>query len=89
MAIAGPLATRLAYEPWPAYDPEMLKSDTVEIPVQINGKLRSKVELPTGADKEAHEQAARADGRIAELLAGKTIVKVIVVPGRLVNFVIK
>jgi len=79
----------LAYEPWPAYDPEMLKSDTVEIAVQINGKLRSTVELPTGADKDTHEQAARADGRIAELLAGKTVVKVIVVPGRLVNFVIK
>jgi leucyl-tRNA synthetase len=79
----------LAYEPWPTFDPEMLKSDTVEIPVQVNGKLRSKIELPTGASQEDHERAARADARIAELLEGKTVVKVIVVPGRLVNFVVK
>ncbi len=79
----------LAYHPWPAYDPEMLKSDTVEVPVQVNGKLRSKIELPTGADQALHQKTAGEDAKIAALLAGKTVVKVIVVPGRLVNFVIK
>ncbi len=79
----------LAYEPWPAADPEWLREDTVEVPVQINGKLRGKVLAPAGADKEALESLARADAKVAELLGGKTVVKVIVVPGRLVNFVVK
>ncbi len=79
----------LAYEPWPEADPEWLKENTVEIPVQINGKLRGRLIAPTGADAAALESMARADERIAELIAGKTIVKVVVVPGRLVNFVIR
>ncbi len=79
----------LAHEPWPKCLPEMLKSDTVEIPVQINGKLRGKVVCPTGADKAAIETAARGEPRIAELLAGKQVVKVVVAPGRMVNFVVK
>ncbi|MEX0643493.1 MAG: leucine--tRNA ligase [Pirellulales bacterium] len=79
----------LAYEPWPAFDPAMAKEDTVEIPLQINGKLRSKVAVPADADQKTIESAAKADARIAELLAGKQIIKTIVVPGRLVNFVVK
>jgi leucyl-tRNA synthetase len=79
----------LAYEPWPEADPEWLKEDTVEIPVQVNGKLRGRLIAPTGADAAALESLARADSRVAEFIAGKTIVKVIVVPGRLVNFVIR
>ncbi|MEE9602710.1 MAG: leucine--tRNA ligase, partial [Thermoguttaceae bacterium] len=79
----------LAYESWPKYDESAIKEDTIEIPVQINGKLRSRIVVPTDANKDALEAAARADQRIAELLDGKTVVKVIVVPGRLVNFVVK
>jgi leucyl-tRNA synthetase len=79
----------LAYEPWPQSDEAWLKEDTVEVPVQVNGKLRSRVVLPSGADSAAMEAAARADERTAELLADKQIVKVIVVPGKLVNFVVK
>ena len=79
----------LAYEPWPEFDPALAKEDTVEVPVQINGKVRSKITVPADADAAQLEAAARADARIAELLAGKQIVKVIVVPGRLVNFVVK
>jgi leucyl-tRNA synthetase len=79
----------LAYEPWPAYDEELIKEDTIEVPVQVNGKLRSLIRVPAAADKAAIEAAARADARIDELLAGKTIVKIVVVPGRLVNFVVK
>jgi leucyl-tRNA synthetase len=79
----------LAYEPWPQFDPALAKEDTVEVPVQINGKLRSKITVATGAAKAELEAAARADEKVRDLLNGKEIVKVIVVPGRLVNFVIK
>ena len=74
---------------WPAADPRWLKDDTVEIPVQIQGKLRGRVTLPADADAEAMKAAAAADPKIAELLAGKEIVKIVAVPGRLVNFVVK
>jgi leucyl-tRNA synthetase len=77
----------LAYEPWPAFDPAAVREETIEVPVQINGKLRGRVSLPAGASKEAIEEAARADARVAELLAGQNVVKVVVVPGRMVNFV--
>ena len=70
-------------------DEEWLKEDTIEIPVQINGKLRGKIMVPAGSDQAAIESAARADPKIAELLAGKAIVKSIIVPVRLVNFVVK
>jgi leucyl-tRNA synthetase len=78
----------LAYEPWPSYDPALLKDKEIEIPVQVNGKLRGKVVVPAGADSAQIEAAARGDERIAALLEGKTIRKVVVVPGKLVNFVV-
>jgi leucyl-tRNA synthetase len=74
---------------WPEADPRWLKDDTVEIPVQVQGKLRGRVILPADADADAMKAAAAADPKIAELLAGKEIVKVVAVPGRLVNFVVK
>ncbi len=79
----------LAYEPWPKFDEALIKEDTIEVPVQIQGKLRSRIQVPPDADKTALEEAAKNDSRIAELLEGKTIVKTIVVPGRMVNFVVK
>ncbi len=79
----------LAHEPWPKFDPSLAKKDTVEIPVQINGKLRAKITVASGADAAILESAARSDERVQELLSGKQVVKVIVVPGRLVNFVVK
>jgi leucyl-tRNA synthetase len=75
--------------PWPAVDDRWLRDDTVEIPVQVQGKLRSRVVVPADADVEAIKAAAAADPRIAELLAGREIAKVVAVPGRLVNFVLK
>jgi leucyl-tRNA synthetase len=81
--------TTLAYEPWPAYDEAAIKEDTIEVPVQVLGKLRSRIRVPAEATVAEIEAAARADVRIEELIAGKTVVKVVVVPGRLVNFVIK
>lgn len=79
----------LAYVPWPEFDEALTKEDTIEVPVQINGKLRARVSLPAEATREELEAAARTDHRIAELLRDKTIVKSVVVPGRMVNFVVK
>ncbi|MDG3006319.1 leucine--tRNA ligase [Paludisphaera mucosa] len=79
--------TTLAYEPWPTFDPALLKDDEVEIPVQVMGKLRGKVVVPADADAQAIETIARADERIAAVLQGKTVRKVVVVPGKLINFV--
>jgi leucyl-tRNA synthetase len=78
----------LAYEPWPKYDPALTKADTIEVPVQINGKLRGKVTVPAGIDKAALQASALADERIRALTEGKQILKVIVVPGKLVNIVV-
>jgi leucyl-tRNA synthetase len=79
----------LAYEPWPAYDPAMLKEESVEVPVQINGKLRAKVIVPSGLDARALEAAVMADEAVKALLEGKTIKKVIVpARGGLVNVVV-
>jgi leucyl-tRNA synthetase len=74
-------------EAWPDFDESMLVDDLVEVPVQILGKLRSKIQVPPDADADSMEKAALADERIAELIAGKTVRKVVVVPGRLVNIV--
>ena len=79
----------LAYETWPQYDEDLLAESTIEVPVQINGKVRSKVHVPADADQAAVLAAAKADAKIAEQLAGKAIVKEVYVPGRLVNFVAK
>jgi leucyl-tRNA synthetase len=74
---------------WPAVDERWLRDDVVEVPVQVNGKLRGRVTVPADADTAALEAAAAADPRVAELLAGKQVVKVVAVPGRMVNFVIR
>ncbi len=78
----------LAYEPWPAYDEALTKADEIEVPITINGKLRSKVTVPADADEEALKAAALADPRVQELIQGKQIKKIIVVPKKLVNIVI-
>ncbi len=82
-------AKTLAYEPWPTFDDALTKDAEIEIPVQILGKLRGKVVVPAGSDQPTLIAAARAEPRIAELLSGKEVVKTIVVPGKLVNFVVK
>jgi leucyl-tRNA synthetase len=79
----------LAYEAWPVADQDWLREDTVEIPVQINGKVRGRIQAPTGSDSAAVEALARADAKITEQLEGKTVLKVVVIPGRMVSFVIK
>ncbi|HEX5497373.1 MAG TPA: leucine--tRNA ligase [Mycobacteriales bacterium] len=81
-------AESLAREPFPVADPALLVDETIEIAVQINGKVRNTVQVATGADPAEMEAAASADRRIADLLAGGQVRKVVVVPGRLVNFVL-
>jgi leucyl-tRNA synthetase len=78
----------LAYEPFPAADPAWLTVETVEVPVQVNGKVRARITVPDGADEAEHERLARADDRIASLVDGSQVRKVVVVPGRMVNFVV-
>jgi leucyl-tRNA synthetase len=79
----------LAYEPWPTHDEKYLTETDVEIPVQLNGKLRGKITVPVGSDQEAIETAARSDATIAAQLEGKTIVKTVVIPGKMMNFVVR
>ena len=72
---------------WPAYDEAKTVSDTVEIAVQLCGKLKAVVAMPAGASREEMAALAKADARVAAALEGKTIKKEIVVPGKIVNFV--
>jgi leucyl-tRNA synthetase len=81
-------ARSLAREPFPVADPAWLVDDTVEMAVQVNGKLRAIVRVRAGAEQVAVERAARADARIVAYLADRRVRKVVVVPGRLVNFVV-
>ncbi|MFT4554880.1 MAG: leucyl-tRNA synthetase [Porticoccaceae bacterium] len=79
----------LAFEPWPTFDEAKIAEAEIEVPVQVNGKLKAKIKVPAGADNATIEEAAKQNASVASNLEGKTIVKVIVVPGRLVNFVVK
>jgi len=81
-------AGSLAHEPFPEADPAFLTVDAVEVAVQVNGKVRAQVMVATGVDDAAHEAAARADEKVVAALAGATVRKVVVVPGRIVNFVV-
>jgi leucyl-tRNA synthetase len=75
--------------PWPKSDPGLAREDEIEIPVQINGKLTAVVRVAAGSDAKTIETAALADEKVRARTAGKNIVKVIVVPGRAVNLVVK
>jgi leucyl-tRNA synthetase len=81
-------ASTLAYEPWPKFDPALLVEETIEIPVQVNGKLRDVINVPAGASKEEIQAAALASEKVRQFVEGKTVKKVIVVPGKLVNLVV-
>ena len=82
-------ADTLAYAPWPSYDEALLVENTVEIPVQVLGKLRGKIVMPVDATQDAILEAAKADPKVKPYLEGKTIVKEIYVPGKMVNLVVK
>jgi len=72
---------------WPVGDPELAKEDVIEIAIQVMGKVRDRIEVPADADKASLEAAALASERVQKWIAGKTVRKVIVVPGRMVNIV--
>jgi leucyl-tRNA synthetase len=74
---------------WPGYDPDLARETEVEIPVQINGKLRARVIVPAGLDSAQLSAAVLDDEKVQVLIEGKTVVKVIAVPGKLVNLVVK
>jgi leucyl-tRNA synthetase len=78
----------LAFHPFPVADPAMLASDTVEVPVQVNGKVRSRITVPVGATKDELARLAMADEKVAAHLDGRTPRNTVVVPDRLVNFVV-
>jgi leucyl-tRNA synthetase len=78
----------VADAPWPTYDPNALKREEVTIVVQVNGKLRSRIQLPVDSSEAEVETAALSDERIQRYIEGKTIRKLIVVPNRLANIVV-
>jgi leucyl-tRNA synthetase len=74
---------------WPTFDEAALVKDAVEIVVQINGKIKDKIQVPTALSSKELEERALANEKIQTLVAGMTVVKVIAVPGKLVNIVVK
>jgi leucyl-tRNA synthetase len=80
---------RVWEEPWPVADPELLVGDTVEVVVQINGKLRDRLQVAAGAELDELDRRARESPRVAAHLDGREVAKVVVVPDKLVNFVVR
>jgi len=81
--------TTLAYESWPEFDEAAIAESSVEVPVQIMGKVRARVTVPADCDAKTLEETALADKKVKELIEGKKIIKTIAVPGRMVNIVAK
>jgi leucyl-tRNA synthetase len=92
--LAEELWSKLGHEPsianaaFPSYDPALIRDDRVEIAVQVNGKVRGRIELAPDAPESAARQAALADENVQKFLAGKTERKFIYVPGRIANFIV-
>jgi leucyl-tRNA synthetase len=86
--LSGPNSETLAYQPWPDFDPRRLVEDTVELPIQVNGKLRDKITVPIDLPAAEIEKLALAAPGLKPFLEGKTIKKVIVVPKKIVNIAV-
>jgi leucyl-tRNA synthetase len=84
----GVQPSALAYMPWPQFDPALLVESEMEIPVQVNGKLRDVIKVPANADNATLEAAAKASEKVQPFISGKTIKKVIVVPKKLLNLIV-
>jgi leucyl-tRNA synthetase len=82
-------AGALLRHPWPSFDADLAREDELEIPVQVNGKLRAVVRLLLNAGSEAMQQAALAEPRVQAAITGKQVLKVVVVPNKLINIVVK
>jgi leucyl-tRNA synthetase len=80
--------TSLAYEPWPQFDPELVKESLAEIGVQVNGKLRGVITLPIDADEAKAREMAMADDKISVFVVGKALKKVVYVKGKILNFIV-
>jgi leucyl-tRNA synthetase len=78
----------LAYESWPSFDPELVKEDVVELGVQVNGKLRGVVQIAVNADEAAAREAALAEPKVQAQVAGKTVKKLVYVPGKIINVIV-
>jgi leucyl-tRNA synthetase len=78
----------LAYEPWPVFDPELVKESLAEIGVQVNGKLRGVVTIAIDADEAKAREVAMADDKISVFVVGKTLKKVVYVKGKILNFIV-
>jgi leucyl-tRNA synthetase len=78
----------LAYEPWPKYDPTLTKADEIEVPVQVNGKVRGKLRVPADIDEQTLKDMALDDPRVRESIGDRTVRKVIIVQRKLVNVVV-
>ncbi|MDG1889946.1 MAG: leucine--tRNA ligase [Verrucomicrobiota bacterium] len=87
--LAGETESIIAYEPWPIHDPKLLVEDSIEIPVQVNGKLRDRVTIPCDSKRELIEALALESTKVKTFIDGKSVKKMIVVPGKLVNIVVK
>jgi leucyl-tRNA synthetase len=81
--------TQVLHQAWPAYDPELAREEEADIPVQVNGKLRGRITAPFGAPRETIERKALEDEKVQGYVRGKQIVKIVVVPDKLVNVVVK
>jgi leucyl-tRNA synthetase len=81
-------ATSLAYEPWPEFDPALVRDEVVEIGVQVNGKLRGTVTIAANASEDAAREAALEEPKVAQHAAGKSIKKFIYVPGKIINVIV-
>ena len=79
----------VAQQTWPEYDESKCREESVEIAVQVNGKIKARINVPADSDKDTLLSLAKSDERIAPLLEGKNILKEICVPGKLVNIVAK
>ena len=79
----------ITYEKWPSYDDEIIKDDKFKIGVQVNGKLRGTIEIDKTLSKEEIEELAKNQENVMKTIDGKEIVKIIVVPGKIVNIVVK
>jgi leucyl-tRNA synthetase len=81
--------TDLLRAPWPKFDPALAKEDEVQMAVQVNGKIKSRITVPADAEEDQIRETALADEKVKAAIEGKEIVKVLVVKGRLVNLVVK
>ena len=79
----------ITYQPFPTFEEKYLVDDEIEVPVQINGKVKARINVAADADQDAVFEVALADAKISDLTSGKNVVKKIYVPGRMVNLVVK